>query len=431
MVLEELMLLMGAAGVLAASGATRLRQHHRALRRMAATLQLSGQGPRVLILSASIGGGHNAAAAVLRAELEQAGYSVAVLDGFASATPLLSRYFAWSYPVQLRYTPWLYDWEFWSSHRRLFAKMWRRIYATMSGEAFRTLVELLQPQLVISTYPLVTQALGVLRRKGILQIPAVAVITDYGVHRLWTAPGIDLHLVPSRVSAAQIDEATGSVRIMRPLVRAAFLEPRDRAVFRERYGFAPKEFVALIVAGAWGIGRVELIVRDVAACGVRTVVVCGRNRELATRLQREYAGHPAVWILGWTDELPELMAAADCLVQNAGGLTCLEAIASRLPIIMYRPITGHGVFNALTMERAGVARWIRSSAELRDVLSRAANGSVPLPVPRIDEEAVPAIAAILELLDGHTQHSRPTVGQSEMVLSGEKHVMLGSDGHRW
>lgn len=431
MVFEEWMLLMGAAGVLAATGATRLRQHQHALRRMAATLQLTGQGPRVLILSASIGGGHNAAAAVLRAELEQAGCSVVVLDGFATATPLLSRYLAWGYPVQLRYTPWLYDWEFWSSHRRLFAKMWRRMYATLSGEAFRTLVDLLEPQLVISTYPLVTQALGVLRRKGILQVPVVAVITDYGVHRLWTAPGIDLHLVPSRVSAAQIDEATGSVRIMRPLVRSAFWEPRDREVVRRRYGFAPNEFVALIVAGAWGIGRVELIVRDVVACGVRTVVVCGRNRELAARLQKEYAAHPRVWILGWTDELPELMAAADCLVQNAGGLTCLEAIASRLPIIIYRPITGHGVFNALTMERAGVARWIRSSTELRETLGRAANGSVPLPVPQIDEEAVPAITAILELCEGRTEYQRLPVGRSEIVLSSEKHMILGSDGHRW
>lgn len=423
------MLLAGAAGALAAGGVTQQHQRRRSVRRAAAEVRLSGYGPRVLILSASIGGGHNAAAAVLRSEFEHAGYSVAVLDGFALATPLLSRYFAWSYPVQLRYVPWLYDIEFWSSHRRLLARFWRHVYATLSGAAFRALVEALRPELVVSTYPIVTQALGVLRRTGRLMVPTVAVVTDYGVHRMWTAPGIDLHLVPSRASALQVDEANGPVRVMRPLVRRAFLEPRDRDAARRRFGFGPDEFVALVVAGAWGIGRVELIVRDVAACGVRTVVVCGRNRVLAERLHREHAGNPAVQIMGWTDELPELMAAADCLVQNAGGLTCLEAIASGLPIVIYRPITGHGIFNARTMEQAGVARWIRSAAELQRVLQAAAAGMEPLPRPRIDDEAVPAIQAILELLDevkGRRVDER--VGAAAVV---DRRLMIGPDSFRW
>ena len=391
-------LLIGAAGALAAGGLTQRQRRFRRLQHLMRSFHFPTERPHVLILSASIGGGHNAAAAVLRHDLEALGCRVTVLDGFAFATPLLSRYFAWAYPVQLRHAPWLYDWQFRSSHRPAWARFWRAVYSALAAGAFERLLEEVNPDIVVSTYPLVTQALGSLRLQRRITVPTVAVITDFGVHRLWTAPGIDLHLVPSRVSAAQVEDATGTVQVMEPLVRAAFREPMDRREARERFGFDPEEFVALVVAGAWGIGRVEAIVRDVAACDVRTVVVCGKNQDLVDRLRREHGGNARVQILGWTDALPELMAAADCLVQNAGGLTCLEAIARRLPILIYRPIAGHGVFNARTMEQAHAARWIREVGELQQLLRDAASGRIQLAPPRVETGAVPAARAILSLL---------------------------------
>ena len=49
------------------------------------------------------------------------------------------------------------------------------------------------------------------------------------------------------------------------------------------------------------------------------------------------------------------MAAADALVDNAGGLMCWEAQAAGLPVILYRPLPGHGRFNARALESAGRA----------------------------------------------------------------------------
>jgi UDP-N-acetylglucosamine:LPS N-acetylglucosamine transferase len=391
-------LLIGVAGALAAGGLTQQQRQSRRFQHLMRSFHFPRERPHVLILSASIGGGHNAAAAVLRQDLEALGCGVTVLDGFAFATPLVSRYFAWSYPLQLRYAPWLYDWQFSLSHRRGWTRFWRSLYSVLAADAFERLCAEFKPDIVVSTYPLVTQALGTLREQGRLTVPTVAVVTDFGVHRLWTAPGIDLHLVPSSVSAAQVEDTTGSVLVMQPLARPAFREPIDRQQARERLGLQPDEFVTLIVAGAWGIGHVEAIVQDVAVCDVHTIVVCGKNEHLARRLQRQYSGNPKVRVLGWTDALPELMAASDCLVQNAGGLTCLEAIARGLPILIYRPIAGHGVLNARTMERAHAARWIRDAGELRQVLRDAAAGRVRLTQPCVEANAVPAAHAIVSLL---------------------------------
>ncbi len=399
-------LLLGAAGALVVGGATQRQRRLRHLRHVLQSFHFPNVRPHVVILSASIGGGHNAAAAVLRHDLEALGCHVTVLDGFAVATPLLSRYFAWAYPVQLRYAPWLYDWQFWSSHQPRWTRFWRTVYCGLAADTLEQLLGRLRPDIVVSTYPLVTQALGQLRLERRLDAPAVAVITDYGVHRLWTAPGIDLHLVPSTVSAAQVTEANGQVRVMRPLVRVAFREPVDRTWARRQYGWVDHEFVALVAAGAWGIGQVEEIVRDVSACRVRTVVVCGKNSDLVTRLQYEHRERPWVHVFGWRDDMPTLMAAADCLVQNAGGITCLEAIARRLPILLYRPIAGHGRFNAETMVRAGVARWIRDRDELHQVLRAAATGQCRLPPPAAEPDAVPAAEAILDVLAAATRRGR-------------------------
>ena len=69
--------------------------------------------------------------------------------------------------------------------------------------------------------------------------------------------------------------------------------------------------------------------------------------------------------------MPTLMAAADALVQNAGGLTCMEAFAAGLPVVSFEPIAGHGKDNAERMAEAGVAAYAATTDELFPALDRA------------------------------------------------------------
>src|SRR4029077_457115 len=130
----------------------------------------------------------------------------------------------------------------------------------------------------------------------------------------------------------------------------------DRSAARQVLGFDDEERLVLVVAGAWGIGDVAKTFDTIVDSGRYTpLVVCGNNEQLRKKLATRTGGH----VLGWTDEMPTLMAAADVLVQNAGGLTCMEAFAAGLPVVSYRPIAGHGKGNAREMEAAGVAAFAR------------------------------------------------------------------------
>jgi hypothetical protein len=154
-----------------------------------------------------------------------------------------------------------------------------------------------------------------------------------------------------------------------PRFRAA--DAGERRAARARFGLPPRTPLALLVAGSWGVGPVRQVAREIRDSGAAVpVVVCGRNHALADQLRADGIEHT----FGWTDDMPGLMHAADVLVQNAGGLTSLEALATGLPVASYRCIPGHGLTNAAALHEAGIAAWIRDPADLGAVLADLIDG---------------------------------------------------------
>jgi UDP-N-acetylglucosamine:LPS N-acetylglucosamine transferase len=278
---------------------------------------------------------------------------------------------------------------------------------------------------VVSTYPLVTGALGYLRKRDGLEVPAAAIIADYGVHPLWVDPGVDLHLVVSRPSAKLAGSAGGRVSLVRLPVAAGFRSAPTREEARAALGLPREAFIALIVGGAWGIGDLEGAARCAAESGVYTIVVTGKNDELKARLEEEFRFEETVRVLGWREDMPVLMAASDCLIQNAGGMTCIEAIELGLPILMFNAVLGHGELNARVMEQAGAARWTRTPEDLGALLRSLARGETSLPAP-YKERSAPAVSAVLESLAGGSLRPRPDsrIGRLRPVLAAAAAVLF-------
>ncbi|MFE2269949.1 glycosyltransferase [Streptomyces lavendulae] len=346
--------------------------------RRAAKLTLVHEEPRTAplrigIVSASMGAGHDGAAAELSRRLTADGHTVERWDLLDLLPARAGRAAGSLYHRLLEHAPWVYQ----------------RIYtgtehAGGAGPAARALLRTAQERVlralpadtaaVVSTYPGASHVLGRLRLAGKLTIPAVTYLTDFSVHPLWVARGIDLHLAVHEVPAAQA-RALGAagVQVCGPVTDPRFRPPRagERTAARERFGLLPGVRYALLVAGSWGVGPVRRVAAEIRACGVAVpVVVCGRNQALARRLAADGIEH----VHGWTDDMPNLMWACDVMVQNAGGLTSLEAFASGLPVVSYRCIPGHGAANAAALDEAGVARWIRDAAGLPAALDDLMDG---------------------------------------------------------
>ncbi len=323
--------------------------------------------PRILVVSARMGAGHDGAAKELSRRLEAAGCRTRLVD-FLDACPKIGRLLHFLYHLQLRAAPWSYE----ATYRIWFLAplLCRPMVAVLSmlfGRRMRRWARELDAHAVVSTYPLASVVLGHERRR--LGVPVATYLTDFAVHPLWVHPKVDLHLCVHPQSARQVGfEAATPSRAPGPLVSAKFLTglPR-RSTARLSLGLPDEAKVALLVAGSWGVGELEEAFDEIARSGsYLPIAVCGSNEELRRRLEERETGR----ILGWTDEMPELMAASDVLVQNGGGLTCMEAFAAGLPVVSFRPIPGHGRQNAIDMERAGVAAFAHDSESLEAVLDR-------------------------------------------------------------
>jgi UDP-N-acetylglucosamine:LPS N-acetylglucosamine transferase len=243
-------------------------------------------------------------------------------------------------------------------------------------------------EVVVSTYPGASQVLGYLRRTGRLTVPVVTYLTDMSVHRLWVADGIDMHLALHPIPAGEAMRLGARVRVVRPAVRPEFEVTQSesaRHAVRQNLGLPDEERLALVVAGSWGVGQVAATMRDIARSEVAVpVAVCGTNERLMRRLAHRGDGVA----LGWVDDMAGLMGASDMVIQNAGGLSSLEALAAGRPVVSYRCIPGHGIINARNLEAAGLAGWARSRLDLADTMSKALANGCPLPMDGDDPAEV-------------------------------------------
>jgi UDP-N-acetylglucosamine:LPS N-acetylglucosamine transferase len=349
---------------------------------------------RVLILSAEVGEGHAAAARALAQQL-QAGpepVEVCIDDGLRDMGRLLRLVVEDGYRFQLRFMPWTYTVVYWLLEHvvpmRLSARFW---LCQLGSRPLQRRIEEFDADVVVSTYPAVTVVLARLRRMGRIQCPTVATITDLTGLFFWAQPGIDQHLVMYEESIAPVERiaGAGSAQFVRPLIAAEFLEPHDQSSARAALDLPSEGRIVVVSGGGWGVGDIEGAVRRLLDIPDATLVcLAGRNEAVRRKLEHTFADEPRVVVLGFTSQMPELLAAADVLVHSTGGVTCLEAMARGCPVVSYGLPVGHARLNTAAMAQLDLVRLARSPNELVEHVENSWDGAIATmaanPAPHID-----------------------------------------------
>jgi processive 1,2-diacylglycerol beta-glucosyltransferase len=344
----------------------RRRQRHSAAHRT--------PGPnRVLILSADVGEGHAAAARALAQQIEDAPEpaEVTVIDGLAAMGPLLRPVVEDGYRVQLRFFPWTYTVVYWLLEHVLPVRLTaRRLLCALGARPLARTIAEYEPDVIVSTYPAVTVVLGKLRRIGEVTCPTVATITDLTGLFFWAQRGIDMHLVMYGESMSSVERIAGegSVQLVRPLISAEFLSPRCPTEARRRLELPEEGRMVVVSGGGWGVGDIAGAVKEFTTVPEVTSIVClaGRNEQLAQKLRLAFAHEPRVHVYEFTDQMPDLLAAADVLVHSTGGVTCLEAMAAGTPVVSYGLPVGHARLNTRAMADLDLVLLANDTDELRE-----------------------------------------------------------------
>ena len=330
--------------------------------------------PRVLVLTADIGEGHDLPARIIKADIEKEvpEARVEIDNGLEAMGKLLSAVVRGGSRFTFRWAPWLFDIQYWLITK--FGPTRWLAHHLMYLLGARGLVRLIakhDPDVVISTYPGTTAVLGMLRENRRLAIPVQSAITDLAGLRYWAHPGVDMHFVTHPESIEEVEKLAGpgSVRWARPPISSDFLMPRTRRDARAALDVPAHARMVLVSGGGWGIGDLEGAIES-ALADDDTLVACitGRNEAAKERLEQRFGDNEQVRILGFTEQMSDWMAAADAMIHATAGLTVLEAHIRGCPVVSYGFNAGHLRANNAAFERFGLAEVARSNHELGSML---------------------------------------------------------------
>jgi processive 1,2-diacylglycerol beta-glucosyltransferase len=231
-----------------------------------------------------------------------------------------------------------------------------RVFDRVTYKRYRELLKTLKPDALLCTHFLPYAALSeqVLRD---LRIPVYVATTDFDVHSLWINPVVRRYFVFNEESAWQLNAKGVERERILPVgipVRPGFQSRGSRTAARRALGIPENQWTTLVLAGGFGVGRLQEIARSAAeAMGARAprastlVVVCGRNARAKSELEAtRFPPSVDARIHGFVDDVAVLMRSADVIVSKSGGLTSAEAMACGVPMIVIDPIPGQESRNA-------------------------------------------------------------------------------------
>jgi 1,2-diacylglycerol 3-beta-galactosyltransferase len=355
---------------------------------------------RALFLISDTGGGHRAGAQAVGAALDEIDGPTRFewrIDDIATHCTFPLSKLGPAYSAALRYAPPIYGALYHATNGRRRYKTIVRFCEPLYRERLREVFTQYQPDVIVSVHPLLNHAaLRARADAGMQHIPIVTVITDLGrVHEGWLLPEADLTVVPAReVYQRAIERGVPPerLRLLGHPIHPRFEDVSgSKAEHRKKLGFPLDKTIALLMAGGEGGGKLLPTTLGLAKAGMdfHLVVVTGRNAALKAKLEELAPSLPTpMTVLGFRNDVPELMRAADLLVTKAGPGTIAEASVAEVPVVVYDYVPGQERGNLDYVRTNGIGVVALSTAEVVASVRRIVNNQERLVKMRSQQTAI-------------------------------------------
>ena len=326
----------------------------------------------ILILSSAIGSGHmRASAAVVRGmALLDPERTCSIVDFPHQVSPSVERLLRDAYLQALKLWPTAYGRIYQSSGTSNLGSY--RYYLDRVGvQTLARLVSQTGAGALVAPHFYGAGVLGYYKEQNPEAFTAV-VLTDYVPHPIGVPPNLDLYVVADDAAAEIVANLGVPEERIHPTgipIDPAFEEPAYAAEARRDLLKLDEDDlpVVLVMGGGLGGGDLEEAVSLLlqASEAMHLVVLCGSNERSRGRLERlaRMQGHEATF-LAFTDRVRDLMAAGTVLVTKPGGMSCTEALAMKLPQVLYHPIPGQEEDNAAAMVRYGAGVMVQRTGDI-------------------------------------------------------------------
>ncbi|MBL9211755.1 MAG: glycosyltransferase [Opitutaceae bacterium] len=305
---------------------------------------------RILVLTSSTGGGHDARAEAFAEWCFQLyRHEVDVrIEQMLEKSSVINRGGVNLYNWIQRHAPWLHQVFF--AIVELLSYLNRRRVMLGAGYYLDVLREY-QPHLVFSVHDCLNRGYFQLARRTLTpeRVRCATYCGEFsggwGYSRNWIEPSVDLYI--SRTPTARdfavkcgIPPDRTRVRgyLMRPRSHLEVLDAADRRNYRtKRLGLDPDRFTVFLATGGNGANNHAALLPVLLryADRIQAIIICGRSKETFNELIHWRALHPEFncYIEGYSDNVHLLMQASDVIVTRGGTTTCAKALHFRCPII--------------------------------------------------------------------------------------------------
>lgn len=305
---------------------------------------------RILVLTSSTGGGHDARAQAFAEwcfQLYRHDVDVRI-EQMLEKSSVLNRAGVNFYNRIQRAAPWLH--KAFYAFVELLSYLNRRSVHIGAGYYLRVLQEY-KPHLVFSVHDCLNRGYFQLARRtlGAEKVRCATYCGEFsggwGYSRNWIEPSVDLYV--SRTPTARDYAVKCGIPPERARVRGYLMQPRAhlqtldaaaRRKFRsQQLGLDPTRFTVFLATGGNGANNHVALLPTLLkhASRLQAIIICGRNQETFNELIHWRALHPefTCHIEGYSETVHLLMQASDCIVTRGGTTTCAKALHFECPII--------------------------------------------------------------------------------------------------
>jgi UDP-N-acetylglucosamine:LPS N-acetylglucosamine transferase len=323
--------------------------------------------PNILILTALTGGGHLSLAEALRDLLEQE-FAITIVNLFPGL-------FEVGYRFVGHYALWLWSMAFHLSDSSGQAWSAQRLLVPLIDSRLKRALDQVQPDLVITTHPLLSHAARRVLEKYAPGTPFVMLLSDpYSIHATWFSErNAAATLAPTRESrelALANGFDPGHVHLVGWPVRGQFYRTGglSRAETLTRLGLDPDRFTIFLQGGGDGATNFWRSAERLLALDqrVQVILATGMNRALL----RRFRGVKNLYALPFTREIAPYMSAADIVMGKAGPNVLFEAVVLGKPFIATTCMPGQEKGNLEFIARYGLGRVALKMGQQRELIRR-------------------------------------------------------------
>jgi len=306
--------------------------------------------------------GHHSATIAIENALKSLKPDITIknINGFNYTNPILEKIINKIYHGVIKRKPEV--WEYLYDNPKV-VKRTRRIKEAIhktNHKKLQTLLEEFKPDCVVCSQAFPCGMVADYKKTYNLEVPLVAVVTDYAPHAYWIYDEIDNFVVANQESRQRLIREgikQERIKILGIPIDNKFAKEVNKEKIAAGLGLDISLPIILVMGGGQGLGPVKKMIKSFNKIKAyfQVIVICGTNKKLLNWVKKYKLADKKLVALGYADNVDELMSISTLLITKPGGITSAEALSKGLPLMILHPIPGQEANNTQYLLRQDAA----------------------------------------------------------------------------